>query len=293
MGLFNQTQQSYYQGSNYGNYQFITLKDIVNNFMISYVGEDKIIPKIKRNNVSFFAQRALQELSYDTLKCEKSQEIDVPPSLTMILPHDYVNYVKLTWCDDSGIEHTIYPAIKTSNPEALVQDNNYDYTFDSDGNLIKASESETWKKYKDQNQNADVVNDFYLEDNRSFQILNGRRYGSSPEYMNSNGSFYIDPITSKIHFSASLTNRTVKLKYISDSLGTDAEMKVHKLAEEAIYKCISYFILSTRGNVPEYLVMRAKKEKFAAVRKAKLRLSNLKIEELTQTMRGKSKHIKH
>ncbi len=51
MGLINQTQQAYYEGSDFGGYQFITLKDIVNNFMISYVGEDKIIPKIKRNNV--------------------------------------------------------------------------------------------------------------------------------------------------------------------------------------------------------------------------------------------------
>jgi hypothetical protein len=45
--------------------------------------------------------------------------------------------------------------------------------------------------------------------------------------------------------------------------------------------------------MPEYLVNRFKKEKRAAIRQAKLRLSNIKIEELTQTLRGKSKHIKH
>ena len=293
MGLINQTEQAYYEGSDFGGYQFITLKDIVNNFMISYVGEDKIIPKIKRNNVSFFAQRALQELSYDTFRSEKSQDIDVPPTLTVMLPQDYVNYVKLTWLDSSGVEHTIYPAIKSSNPDAILQDSNYNYTFDSNGNLVKANESETWTKYKSQNTNTDVVNDFYLEDNRSFQTLNGQRYGSDPQHMNSNGSFYIDPIKSKIHFSGSLTDKTITLKYISDSLGTDAEMKVHKLAEEAMYKCIAYYILSTRSNTPEYLVMRMKRDKFAAVRNAKLRLSNIKLEELTQTMRGKSKQIKH
>ena len=32
----------------YGNYQFISLQTIINNFIISYVGEDKIISKIKR-----------------------------------------------------------------------------------------------------------------------------------------------------------------------------------------------------------------------------------------------------
>jgi len=70
-------------------------------------------------------------------------------------------------------------------------------------------------------------------------------------------------------------------------------MQVHKFAEEAMYKCIAYAIMSTRANVQEYIVRRFQKDKFAAVRKAKLRLSNLKLEELTQILRGKSKHIKH
>ena len=83
------------------------------------------------------------------------------------------------------------------------------------------------------------------------------------------------------------------LDYISDSLGTDGEMQVHKFAEEAMYKHIAHAILATRANTPEYIVQRLKKERFAAVRTAKLRLSSLKLEELTQILRGKSKQIKH
>ena len=83
------------------------------------------------------------------------------------------------------------------------------------------------------------------------------------------------------------------LDYISDHLGTEKEMRVHKFAEEAMYKWIAHAVLSTRANVPEFQIARFKKERFAAVRTAKLRLSNLKIEELTQIMRGKSKQIKH
>ena len=70
-------------------------------------------------------------------------------------------------------------------------------------------------------------------------------------------------------------------------------MKVHKFAEEAMYKWIAHAILSTRINTPEYLVQRYKRERFAAIRNAKLRLSNFKLEELTQILRGKSKWIKH
>ena len=82
------------------------------------------------------------------------------------------------------------------------------------------------------------------------------------------------------------------LRYISDGLGTDAEMVVHKFAEEAVYKSIAYGVLSTRSNVPEYIVARFKKERFAETRKAKIRLSNIKIEEFAQVIKGMGKQIK-
>lgn len=276
-----------------GSYQHITLADVINNFMISYVGEEKIIPKVKRSNVLFFAQRAIQELSYDTLKSKKAQEIEVPENLQMKLPHDYVSYVKLSWVDAAGIEHRIYPARVTGNPTALLQDNNYNYLFDNNGKLMTANESETNKRFRDLNVPADSSDDYYIKDNDGFQELKGARYGADPEFMNANGSFFIDELKGKIFFSGHLSGKIVTLKYISDGVGTAEEKVVHKFAEEAMYKSIAHAILATRANTPEYIVNRFKKEKFAAVRQAKLRLSNYKPEEFTQTLRSQSKWIKH
>ena len=278
----------------FGNYQYIKLKDIINNFLISYVGEDRIISKTPRSLVAFHAQRGLAEMSYDTFRSEKSQEIEIPPTLVMKLPHDYVNYVKLSWMgSDDGIEHIIYPASKTSNPKALLQDDDYNYLFDeTTGEVLTAEDSDTWSNYKN-NTNEDAT-DTKRNIREDLQDLNiGNRYGIDPQYAQNNGSFYIDPLKGKIHFSSNLSAKTVTLKYISDSLGTDDEMQVHKLAEEAMYKYIAYAILSTRANTPPFLIQQYKKERFAETRKAKLRLSNLKAEELTQIMRGKSKQIKH
>jgi len=276
----------------YGDYQYISIQDIINNFIVSYVGEDKIISKIKRTDVAFHAQRGLAEFSYDTLKSFKSQEIEIPPSLTMRLPHDYVNYVKVCWVDEDGIERIIMPARKTSNPLAIIQDSDYDYTFDEDGSLLTASNSETWSRFEDAT-NRNVSDNNSLDEIELHQGALGQRYGLNPEFANKNGLYFIDNLKGKIHFDSSLTGKIITLKYISDSLGTDDEMVVHKFAEEAMYKHIAYAILATRANTQEYLVMRFKKEKFAATRLAKLRLSNLKSEELTQVMRGKSKQIKH
>lgn len=302
MPLLNLTNEQYYEGpdgvwnsldENYGDYQYISLKDIVNNFIIAYVGEDKIISKIKRTDVAFHAQRGIQELNFDTLRSIKAQEIEVPPALYMVLPQDYVNYVKLTWVDDAGVERIIYPTSKTSNPLPIVQDSNYEYTFDNNGEIIYAQDSETWKRF--QKSENDILSDFDNRDAKEHarHDFMGARYGLNPQYAQSNGVFYIDQIKGLIHFSSDIANRIVTLKYISDGLGSDEDMVVHKFAEEAIYKHIAHAILATRANTQEYLVMRFKKEARAAKRNAKLRLSNIKLEEISQTMRGKSKQIKH
>lgn len=305
MGLINQTNEQYYEGAdgiwnsgdeNYGDYQFTSLDNIISNFMIAYVGEDKIISKIKRTDVMFHAKRAIQEFSFDTLPSEKAQEIEVGPALYMILPQDYVNYVKFSYTDNSGIERILYPTRDTSNPIGITQDSNFRYTFDSNGEIIEAEESTTWQRFKSSGttQASSDGNVDGLTDSELFNLYRyGRRYGLDPEKSQSNGVFYINKLKGIVHFSSHLAGQIITLKYISDGLGTDAEMQVHKLAEEAIYKYIAHAVLATRANTPEYQIARFKKEMSAAKRNAKLRMSNLKIAELAQVMRNQSKWIKH
>ena len=65
------------------------------------------------------------------------------------------------------------------------------------------------------------------------------------------------------------------------------------MAEQAMYMHIAYSILSGSANIPEYIINRFKKDRSSALRNAKIRLSNIKLNEFTQIMRGKSKWIKH
>ena len=102
--------------ANYGSYEYISMADVINNFLVAYVGSDKLIPHVKRTDVMFHAKRGLQEFSYDTLRSIKSQELTIPDSLSVIIPQDYVNYVQLSWIDDFGVKHIIYPTTLTGNP---------------------------------------------------------------------------------------------------------------------------------------------------------------------------------
>lgn len=301
MGLITETNEEYYLGpdsvwnsndEDYGNYEFTSIKDIINNFIISYVGEEKIISKLKRTDVAFHAQRGIQELSFDLLPSTKALEIELTPQLYMVLPQDYVNYVKFSWTDSLGLERVIYPAIKSSNPAAILQDSNYEYTYDNNGQILYANESETWKRFNK------ATNVHTLEENyNNWDIMAvqnyGRRYGAEPQSTQNNGVFYIDRLKGLVHFSSDLVGKIITIKYISDGLASDEEMVVHKFAEEAMYKYIAHAVLATRSNTPEYMIARFKKEFVAARRNAKIRLSNIKIEEIAQVMRNKSKIIKH
>jgi len=300
MGLLDgTTEKGYYEGTSKGNYQFVSLDEIVKSFMLVYVGENKIINKVNYMDVQFHGMRAIQELSYDVLRSHKAFEQEVPSILVMPLPRDYVNYTKIVRVDSSGIEKLLYPTGKTSNPFPLDANSStgvYNYTgnnLNPTGDATSATEphqSRTWDKFNSissssNDQDHDTSDHNHL-DNR------GRRYGLDPQHAQSNGTFYIDNSTGFIHFSSDLAGKTITLKYISDGLGTDSEMIVHKFCEEAVYKHIMYGLVSGRSNIPEGVVQRFKREKFAETRNAKIRLSNIKMEEFTQILKGISKPIK-
>jgi len=291
---------------NYGGYQYTKLVDVINNFMVAYVGTGKIIPDVKRTDVIFHAKRAMQEFSYDTLKSIKSQELTIPHSLSVVLPQDYVNYVGMYWVDRQGVKHPIYPANNlTSNPsEAPLQDAYGVEIQDQFNNNIEINPpiiEERWRRADTELLNGEYLANGWSSDNDfggwyygmdNFGIV-GRQYGLDPQYAQGNGWFTINDREGKVSFSSNLRDIIITLDYISDGLAYDLDSRVPKMAEDAMYAYILHALVSTRANYPEYLVQRLSREKFAKLRNAKLRLSNIKLHEIVQVMRGKSKWIKH
>ena len=291
---------------NYGSYSYVTLKDVVNNFIVGFVGKDKLIPDAKRTDIIFHAKRGLQEFSYDTLKSVKSQELNIPPSLSVILPQDYVNYVRVSRIDALGVKRIIYPAnnLTISPYENPLQDSAGSPTQDNFGENTEGT-SLTEMKWKRGNSN--LINGL-----PSFGLYNegldwagynwgfggywywgwGEQYGMSPQYAQYNGWFNMNEREGKMSFSSNLVGGLIVLEYVSDGLAYDLDSRIPKLAEDALYAYISHAIISTRINQPEYIVQRLRQEKSAKLRNAKIRLSNIKLDEIVQVMRGKSKWIK-
>ena len=277
--------------NNYGGYSYTSLGDVINNFMVGYVGYEKIIPRVNKTDVIFHAKRGLQEFSYDLLKVLKSQELTVPHSLTVPLPQDYVNYVKMSWVDEAGGKHIIYPTRVTSNPTELpIQDNDGIPIQDFLGENIDSNNSLTEDRWASQSQSSNLSPTDWKH-GRSPRL--GKRYGLQPEHAQVNGSYTINERLGVLSFTSDLVDKIIILEYVSDGLAYDEDMKIPKMAEEAIYMHIIHAILSTRKGIPEYVINRYKRERSAAYRNAKIRLSNIKLEEISQVMRNKSKWIKH
>lgn len=286
---------------NYNSYAYLSLKDVVNNFMVGYVGLDKVIPRVKRSDVIFHAKRGLQEFSYDTLKSVNQLELSIPPSLSLAIPQDYVNYVQLSWVDTSGVKHIIYPTRLTSNPTPLLQDSEGVPVQGNWGENLEPAQSETDTRWASNNNlnitgqitNSQITNYANVYNWSWWKTAYGQRYGLEPETSQKNGWFTINEREGKFSFSSDLANQIIILEYVSDGLAYNMDSKIPKMAEEALYMHIAYSILAGRANVQEYIVQRFKKDRRAQLRNAKIRLSNIKIEEFTQVMRGKSKWIKH
>ena len=285
---------------NFGSYEYTRLTDVIDNFLIAFVGPGKIIPSVKRTDVIFHARRGLQEFSYDTLKSIKSSELTIPPSLSLTIPQDYVNYVKLSWVDSLGVLHTIYP---TNN---LNQSPYYTFGQDDLGNPIQdSSDSNTettsqmnpvWAANNPRRISGAFINDLNnanaVFDHSVYDGALGQRYGMDPVTSQKNGWFKIDERKGTFNFTSNLANRLILLQYVSDGNAYDLDARIPKLAEDALYAHMAYSILSTSSNVQEYIVRRFKQERSAKLRNAKIRLSNLKLDQIIQVMRGKSKWLK-
>ena len=266
---------------NYGSYAYTSLNDVINGFIATHVGEHKLIGDVKRTDVIFHAKRGLQEFSYDTLKSTKSQEITIPPSLSVTIPQDYVNYVSLAYIDQLGVRHPIYPANNlTSSPyEVPLQDEAGDYTMDNTGDLLEGTSitNERWGEANDRLLNGNITFDdywsygSYLTGNPFY----GQRYGNDPQNAQRNGWFNMNERDGTIAFSSNLKDRLIILDYISDGLAYDLDSRIPKMAEDALYAHILYSILAGRINQPEYVIQRLKRDRAAKLRNAKIRLSNI------------------
>lgn len=288
------------EDSNWGSYQFVPLADLVRNFELMYVGNDKLVNNVPRYNIIFHAKRAIQELNYDALKETKIVELTVSDNLKIILPPDFVNWVRISLFKDG----TLFPLnenVQTNYAISYLQDNEAKVLFDQDGDVLTGTSLLDYERItsglRDMYIGAGKMSGregYFVDDQWYFSYPIGGRYGLNTETANVNPTFKVDKSGGVVNFSSDMADQIVVIEYVSDGMegGEDSNVSVNKLFEEYVYAYMKYAILNNKFGVQEYVVRRAQKDKSALLRNAKIRLSNIHPGRLLQNMRGQSKWLK-
>jgi hypothetical protein len=304
--------------ANWGSYQYVSLQDIVTNFLLMYSGNHALVNNQERYKILFHAKRAIQELNYDAFKEIKVLELSVCEQLRYVLPSDFVNWVRISHYAN-GVLMPLSENIQTLSAKAYLQDNNCNILFDQNGNIlepqhsnidydrIRGTKKSIYLNYGHQFHGQDG---YCCDGTWYFDYNIGSRIGLNTETANRNPTFNIDKKAGVINFDSSiigynhnhnnnqnnLHNRsaTVILEYVSDGMenGDISAISVNKLFEQYIYAAIKYEILNSKFGVQEYIVSRAKKDRSALLRNAKIRISNIHPGRLLMNLRGMDKIIK-
>jgi len=290
------------ENKNWGSYQYVSLYDVVNNFLLMYSGNHSLVNNEERYKILFHAKRAIQELNYDAFKEIKVLELTVDDGLRYILPSDFVNWVRVNLYKD-GVLRPLTENIQVLSSNAYLQDQQGSILFDEQGNVLQPEFSEI-----DYDRLRGTKKSIYLNPQGKyngqygwnvdgawyFDYSLGERYGLNTETANRNPTFNIDKKAGVINFNSDMYNQSVILEYISDGMenGNDSTVSVNKLFESYIYAYIRYEILNSKLGVQEYVINRARKERGALLRNAKIRISNIHPGRLLMNLRGMDKWLK-
>tara|TARA_R100001460_G_scaffold56018_4_gene95445 strand:- start:788 stop:1702 length:915 start_codon:yes stop_codon:yes gene_type:complete len=284
---------------NWGSYQYVSLTDIVNNFLLMYSGNHSLVNNEDRFKILFHAKRGIQELNYDAFKEIKSLQLTVYSDLRFVLPSDYVNWVRISLFKNNTIR-PLLENIQVQSALSYVQSATASFTYDADDNVNTQTSSLNTAR-EDGSLNSIYLNQANLDQDNNppfnedfYDTYIGARYGLNTETANMNPTFTIDKKAGVINFDSTMANEQCILEYISDGMegGDDSLITLNKLFEDYIYAYIKYAILNNKFGVQEYIINRARKDKTALLRNAKIRLSNIHPGRLLMNMRGENKWLK-
>ena len=125
---------------------FISLNDVINNFLIAYTGPGKMIPDGKRTEVIFHARRCLQEFAYDTLKAQFNDTFVQTSQALYTQPSDNVSVISIKrGANQAATTATVSLTEVSVNPPA--NDNSYYVNYTNKTIVLGAEDSDNLDGY--------------------------------------------------------------------------------------------------------------------------------------------------
>lgn len=278
----SQNPQEYYETEeNHGNYKYVSLLNLVNNFIDNQTGDGTLIGQIPRRKVIYQIKKGIQEFNFSNLQEVKGCELELNDTLTAIYPPNYVNWVRVSYVHPvSGKLMPMSINRDLNTHVSYLQDQNANILFDQDGFILEGT---TMNEKLESQQNI-ISYEFdpncFNNAHHNHTVVNrGTDFGLDVS-KNINGSFNITD--AGFHFSSDALSKVIMLEYISDGLehADDADIKINKLAETALYAYVKWQLLTNKDGVREYEIKRARDEYTALNRNATIKLMNIRFTDI-------------
>lgn len=268
-----QTPFTYYENEDlHGDYQYVSLKDILNGMLLEMEGDDgHTLKGLSRSLLIRYAKTAIREIHKDAANEVKGFSITVPDNLTWPLPQDFVKFVRISvnlrdkvtgsyrlHKLDINRDMNMYPD--------YLQDNSANLLFDEEGDILQAdginAMGTPYKRYKFC-QNAD-----------SYKLSQWGEFNYN---------------TREMCFSSDLADKEVVVEYISDGLSdelADSEVHVHKYLRRVIENYIYYLAIERKREISGAEKQRANLAYKTSLHKAKMTMADFDLNQIAKAVRG-------
>lgn len=259
----------------HGVYQYVSLKTIIDNMVLESLDDDSYLKNTARFRLLQYAKQGIRKLTQEAANDILAFEITVPDNLVVVVPKDYVNWVRISLVTRDPITNgfMLQPLNENRNINTAIgylQDHKGDLLFDNNGMILTSDSSNAfahpYKRYK--------VSDLgscgpgkYLDTTKVSQY----------------GEFVIDERKGVILFSSNLMDKEVVIEYISDGLQAELneeEITIHKDLQNVLEDWIYYACIERRRNVPANEKQRALLRYKTTLHQAKLDRLNIKLYEI-------------
>jgi len=270
------SQQYYSNSDNHGNYQYVSLKEVIDSVLMQSQDNDSYLRNTKRSIIINHAIQGLRELTASLGNDILAFEITIPDSLIVVFPQDYVNYVRVSVLkhDDITGSYRLYPLDINYNihtARAYLQDNNGELTFDINGNIL-----------------TDDLNNAYEKPYKKYAFRDGYQPTLNTSKLSKHGEFKADERRGRFLFSSDLQGEIVVIEYVSDGLQaelSEEKITLHKYLKRALEDYIYWQCIDYRRNVPQNEKDKARRRYKTSLHKAKLSRSNIDFHHLNRVLR--------
>lgn len=231
-----QTPAQYFaDDASWGGYQYITLKELVDDMLADTTDTDSFLANTRRSQIVRQLKRGIRVVNRETQKMFHVAQLTVGPDLYFALPQNFVDWIRVSVIDEHDRMQPLNVNNKINTAHGYLQNFEYEILFDFEGQLLT----------------TDMANAYQIP-----YVRHTIKTTKDTSLLSKYGDFKVNDDRGTIHFSSNLEDKDVVIEYMSDGLDLEnleeKEIKIHKDLQDAIKWFAISEIVSTRKGVNQY-----------------------------------------